>query len=316
MINGQLQKGEVDILSFAKEKGKSILNLENPDKSVEAYQNVPPEYLLTTIKNWDNYLLHLKDAVSFYQKGNMEKYIESILKSMDSNKVRESLIWERNIALVDSIQTLMHKNSTFFAIEPNHLPSKKGVIEILKKKGYNLRPIAPMLVEKEKPETANSKLIDFSEWELVRLEEFNCSIKMPSIAKQRTINQEGKTPSHEVMCMEQVIDQYDLSRVILYQFLIIVHPKESYNSNSMNEEELSDFYTQKLSEYRNENEGKKSEIKKIILGNKEGRYYDEETFSLSSTQSKYSIVLIDNIEYRFVLWTCLLYTSPSPRDRG
>src|SRR5690606_13646024 len=60
---------------------------------------------------------------------------------MGSEAFRNKLLIKRNDIQAYSIDTLIQKNSAFVGVGAAHLPGEKGVIEILRKMGYTLRPV-------------------------------------------------------------------------------------------------------------------------------------------------------------------------------
>ncbi len=53
----------------------------------------------------------------------------------------EKFLYKRNEIQANSIDTILKKNSLFVGVGAAHLPGPRGVIELLRKKGYKLRPI-------------------------------------------------------------------------------------------------------------------------------------------------------------------------------
>ena len=51
------------------------------------------------------------------------------------------LLYTRNRNWVQQMEPIMQEKSTLFAVGAGHLGGEKGVLDLLRKKGYNLRPI-------------------------------------------------------------------------------------------------------------------------------------------------------------------------------
>ncbi len=98
-------------------------------------------------KKKKNYDLDYSDnpqqkADEAYRKGDLD-LLDSLEKMMMvSEAFTEKFLYKRNEKQAHSMDTIMKKgNSLFVGVGAAHLPGERGVIELLRKKGYKLRPI-------------------------------------------------------------------------------------------------------------------------------------------------------------------------------
>ncbi len=78
---------------------------------------------------------------SAYKRGDLD-LMDSLDIMMDRSKaLREKMVYKRNIIQANSIDTIIKRNSLFVGVGAAHLPGDRGVIELLRQKGYTLRPI-------------------------------------------------------------------------------------------------------------------------------------------------------------------------------
>ena len=76
-----------------------------------------------------------------YRSGNLDQ-LDSINKlSSQSDAFDEKFLYRRNEIQANSIDSILKKSSLFVGVGAAHLPGERGVIEILRRKGYKLRPI-------------------------------------------------------------------------------------------------------------------------------------------------------------------------------
>ena len=76
-----------------------------------------------------------------YRKGDLD-LMDSLDKKMDrSDAFREKFLYKRNEIQANSMDTIMQKSSLFVGVGAAHLAGDRGVIELLRKKGYHLRPV-------------------------------------------------------------------------------------------------------------------------------------------------------------------------------
>ncbi|WP_309846761.1 TraB/GumN family protein [Flavobacterium sp. 2755] len=62
-------------------------------------------------------------------------------KKYTSEKTKKIILDERNLNWVKNMPELMKKQSVFFAVGSGHLAGEFGVINLLRKAGYTVKPI-------------------------------------------------------------------------------------------------------------------------------------------------------------------------------
>jgi len=92
------------------------------------------------------------DGESFYEleKKTQEAYRKGDLDMLDSLErlmqpsaaYLEKFLYRRNEIQADAVDSIVKKHSLFVGVGAAHLPGRRGVIELLRKKGYTLRPIS------------------------------------------------------------------------------------------------------------------------------------------------------------------------------
>jgi uncharacterized protein YbaP (TraB family) len=76
-----------------------------------------------------------------YRRGDLDLMDSLDLIMERSMAFREKFLYKRNEIQAKSIDTIVKKSSLFVGVGAAHLPGKRGVIELLRKMGYRLRPI-------------------------------------------------------------------------------------------------------------------------------------------------------------------------------
>ncbi len=80
----------------------------------------------------------LQDA---YRNGDLD-LMDSLDRMLDrSAAFMEKFLYKRNEIQANSIDTILKKSSLFAGVGAAHLPGQRGVIELLRQKGYKLRPV-------------------------------------------------------------------------------------------------------------------------------------------------------------------------------
>jgi uncharacterized protein YbaP (TraB family) len=76
-----------------------------------------------------------------YRKGDLDM-LDSLEKLLEpSEAYMEKFLYRRNEIQAASIDSIVQRHSLFVGVGAAHLPGKRGVIELLRKKGYTLRPV-------------------------------------------------------------------------------------------------------------------------------------------------------------------------------
>lgn len=137
---------DMHIYQAAKKWGKKVCGVENFDRSMElmkeAYADASKEKNKKERNNdydGDFSYSKLEDA---YRTGNLD-LLDTINKvNSTSAAFDEKFLYKRNEIQAGSIDSIIKtKQSLFVGVGAAHLPGQRGVIELLRRKGYTLRPI-------------------------------------------------------------------------------------------------------------------------------------------------------------------------------
>ncbi|HXB43724.1 MAG TPA: TraB/GumN family protein [Puia sp.] len=83
-----------------------------------------------------------KKTEDAYRQGDLD-LLDSLERLMQSSDAfMEKFLYKRNEIQARSIDSILKKHSLFVGVGAAHLPGKRGVIELLRTKGYKLRPIS------------------------------------------------------------------------------------------------------------------------------------------------------------------------------
>ena len=76
-----------------------------------------------------------------YRRGDLDM-LDSLDRMMESSEAfREKFLYRRNEIQAGSIDTILKNSSLFVGVGAAHLAGERGVIDLLRKMGYTLRPI-------------------------------------------------------------------------------------------------------------------------------------------------------------------------------
>ncbi|MBK8610566.1 MAG: TraB/GumN family protein [Chitinophagaceae bacterium] len=134
------------IYQTGKKLGKRATGVENyfeTEKIVmEAYADMAKEKKKKTIDTDGESRRDIYEKTQdAYRRGDLD-LMDSLDRMMDrSDAFMEKFLFKRNDIQANSMDTIMKNSSLFVGVGAAHLPGPRGVIELLRKKGYLLRPI-------------------------------------------------------------------------------------------------------------------------------------------------------------------------------
>lgn len=161
-VNYLLQRGEQDdfeedawldlyIYQIAKKLGKGFTGVEGFEESrdlVKKSQKEPKDSKKKKPKRY-NYKLRQQIAEA-YRKGDIYM-IDSIDRMTESEHYLEYMLYKRNANMVRRMDSIMRLGKTMFTgVGCSHLPGTKGVLQMLIDKGYKVRPVQSIALEKSK----------------------------------------------------------------------------------------------------------------------------------------------------------------------
>ncbi len=132
------------IYQTGKKLGKEAAGVEtfigSQRMMIEAYMDMAKDNS-KTVRSDNTYTDVIRDMQDAYRRGNLDM-LDSLNKATEQSPLfTEKFLYQRNRIQADAMDSLMKKKSLFAAVGAAHLPGPRGVIELLRKKGYTLRPI-------------------------------------------------------------------------------------------------------------------------------------------------------------------------------
>jgi len=134
------------IMKEAKSKGKKIQGLETVAFQASIFDSIPYELqakeLVKMIEGGNEQDKESVELLEAYRNQDLQKMQELTLKEdgLISNNL-DLLLFNRNARWAKQIDSLVQTRSLLFAVGAAHLPGDKGVIRLLQKQGYIMRPM-------------------------------------------------------------------------------------------------------------------------------------------------------------------------------
>jgi len=138
------------LTEFAQNAGINVRGLETPEDQINALFKIPIHIqwkaLYDDLMHQDT-TAHTKkdiyeDLIKAYKKQDLEQLNQFISDQEMPKEMARELIVVRNYHMLEGIEeVLLDEESIFFAVGAGHLGGKEGLIELLKSRGYQVKPI-------------------------------------------------------------------------------------------------------------------------------------------------------------------------------
>ncbi|HKH62827.1 MAG TPA: TraB/GumN family protein [Flavitalea sp.] len=134
------------IMRESKQYDKQIKGLETTEFQASIFDSIPynkqAKDLLAYIDSIDNYREITLEMVNVYRDQDLDR-MDSLMKKSDPGmeSYMDLLLYDRNRRWVTLMPAIMKEGSVLFAVGAGHLPGDQGVIKLLQKKGYAVKPI-------------------------------------------------------------------------------------------------------------------------------------------------------------------------------
>lgn len=133
---------------LAKENSMEVIGIETVDEQMKALDRISlkeqAQLLVDAIKEEkkDADTTEIEKLISVYLTQNLDSIQRYYIADQDISDVfNKSIILERNYKMADRIEPLVKSKPSFIGVGAGHLPGAEGVVALLRKKGYTVRPI-------------------------------------------------------------------------------------------------------------------------------------------------------------------------------
>lgn len=137
---------EEELVKIAKEDKKEIKGLETMQFQASVFDSIPYEWqaqqLLKNIDSFSVYKNEFDQMLTLYKNQRMDSMQTMMAKSdFGDDKYNDLLLTSRNKNWVAQLKKIMKNESVFVAVGAGHLIGDDGLIKLLKKAGYKVKPL-------------------------------------------------------------------------------------------------------------------------------------------------------------------------------
>lgn len=134
------------IMRESKQYKKEIRGLETTEFQASIFDSIPynkqAKDLLAYIDSIDNYRDVTMEMVKVYREQDLEQ-MDTLMKRSDPGmeSYMDLLLYDRNRRWVTQMPEVMKQGSVLFAVGAGHLPGDQGVLSLLQRKGFTVKPV-------------------------------------------------------------------------------------------------------------------------------------------------------------------------------
>jgi len=135
----------------AEQQGKTLCGLETPEYIIDLFESTPKEtqikLLQTAVKEHDQMNKSLQHMLQLYLARDLtglQEYSDKELAGSDkdvTSLINEGLLVKRNHNMIKTMQPLLKQGNAFIAVGALHLPGDTGLLRLLEKQGYQVKPV-------------------------------------------------------------------------------------------------------------------------------------------------------------------------------
>ncbi|MBX2893989.1 MAG: TraB/GumN family protein [Cyclobacteriaceae bacterium] len=137
---------DIELLKFAKANKVKTYSLEKVDREAAALNSFPISEQVLALLHGVTFFKEQKEEfiklMNDYPQGKLDEIFEYTLHPLDNNeKFIEEFYYKRNEEWLPKIEKMIKSNVAFLSIGIGHLEGERGILALLKDKGYTLTPV-------------------------------------------------------------------------------------------------------------------------------------------------------------------------------
>ncbi len=137
---------DIELLKLAKKNKLETYSLEPIERESSAIQAFPMRdqetALMHSVNNFEKQKMEYKNLEDAYVRGDLDKVFEYSLHPTENNPVFiDEFYTKRNLEWLPKIEKMVKDKPSFVAVGVSHLEGEKGLLNLLKEKGFKVTPI-------------------------------------------------------------------------------------------------------------------------------------------------------------------------------
>jgi len=136
---------EMAFVKMAKDQSKEVLGLETIEEQMKIFDDMPDTVQANMLMRYANEFYEQKEEfakmIALYKEQNLTAIYNQTMSSPDIAGSEDVLLFNRNKRWIPAMEAAMKDSKVFFAVGAGHLAGEKGVINLLRAKGYTVKAV-------------------------------------------------------------------------------------------------------------------------------------------------------------------------------
>lgn len=132
-----------ELYQIAGKMGKDLTGIETFEEQLVVLNKIPIKYQIRSLlkigRNINQFRKQLKQLLVTYESANLQRIHKVSKNSMGGT--RRLMLYDRNQLMANRISKKIINQSLFCAVGAGHLGGKKGILRLLKLKGFKVKPV-------------------------------------------------------------------------------------------------------------------------------------------------------------------------------
>ncbi len=145
MSSGDMLSYEMEIMDLAQKSKKKMGGLESMEFQMSVFDSIPYEaqaqMLVESIKATDAGDEEFAKMVELYKNQDVQGMVKMMGTDEGISEYEDLLLNTRNKNWIPVMGEMMQTQPTFFAVGAGHLGGEMGVVALLRKEGYTVKPV-------------------------------------------------------------------------------------------------------------------------------------------------------------------------------
>ncbi|SOD91656.1 TraB/GumN family protein [Spirosoma fluviale] len=147
LLNCQPESYDMTFAKMASEQKKEVLGLETVESQFDVFDKIPVEKqaaeLVEMVRNQEKARTEFNQLITLYKAQDLDGLLKLMRQSEFSDMAgyEDVLLNDRNANWIPTIEQAVKQKPTFIAVGAGHLGGDKGVIQLLRKKGYTIKAV-------------------------------------------------------------------------------------------------------------------------------------------------------------------------------
>jgi uncharacterized protein YbaP (TraB family) len=145
-LGKNIESYELAFTRMAEDNDQAVEGLETLEQQLGFLDAIPIEQqlegLVRSIREYGKEVENFNALIEAYKSQDLDQLSKLISEQDDMKDITNTLLDERNLDWIPKLEVYFQKGPAFVAVGAGHLGGEKGVIQLLRDKGYTVQPIA------------------------------------------------------------------------------------------------------------------------------------------------------------------------------